>query len=160
MTGIEGMTAGQLREELRLTISEYTALRDQQHRTLKDHRAELENARQAERLNAVMRADVYAVAALRNLLDPLRRLLAQAGAIDEKTPAHRLERIAEQARSLASKLECDPDVVTAQRLAAEMDAAQRRLTGEKARLWDVLESVRQAVRPLTLAELQEREYDP
>jgi len=158
VTAIEGMNADQLRAELRLTITEFTALRDQQHRTLTEHQADMENARQAERINAIQRADTYALAALRGLLDPLRSLLEQAGAIDGKTSPDRLEQIAERARSLASRIERDPDLAIAQRVTADMDAAQRRLTAEKARLWDVLESVRQAVRPPSLGELQEQEY--
>lgn len=157
---ISNLTPEQLRDELRFAHAEYTQLQGQHSAVLRDHRADIEGARKAAQIDALERAQDYALAALADLLDPLRTLLSAAGKLDQRHLPEEREAVAEKARSLALRLERDPNLLKARRVAADMAAAHNRLIKQKAALWDVLETVRQAVRPLTLAELQEQEYQP
>jgi hypothetical protein len=132
---------GELWTQIHSVNAENTRLRDQQLRDITERNEYEKRVREAADAQAQRDARDYATLALRDLLDPLRKLLAATSRLDERTLPHEVDAIRRDAQSLNNRLRNDPAPAAAEKVVADMEAARSALIRDKKRLWNALQIV-------------------
>lgn len=133
------------RDEYATAQVEHIALRDRYSRATKNDRAQVEATYEAAERTARDGAAHYIRYALRTQLNPLREFLKHCAAIAENATVAERRGLAARAERLLGDVERDPDATAALKVVTDMEAANDRLSADKADLWNKVQAARTAL---------------